>query len=81
MQNNRTIFNPYIIVILIVLTSELIIYPINAFLQYGLGFNLNASYFLRFNYLIITFLGLCIILKKGSIVNLPIIKVFILFIN
>ena len=71
--------NPFVFIILLVLFSELFVYPFLAFLQYVLGYDINASYFLRFNYLIISFLGLLIIFIKLKTPNIFLIKVFFIF--
>ena len=71
--------NFFAISILLIFCSELFVHPFLQLLSYGLGFDILPSYFLRFNYILITFLGLLIIFLKMKIPNIFLIKIFLLF--
>ena len=71
--------NIFAISILLIFFSELFIHPFFQLLSYGLGFDFLPSYFLRFNYILITFLGLIIIFLKMKIPNIFLLKIFIIF--
>jgi hypothetical protein len=71
--------NFFVISILLILCFELFVHPSLQFLKHGLGFDIISSYLLRFNYILVSFLGLLIIFLKMKIPNIFLIKIFLLF--
>ena len=48
-------------------------------MEYGLGFNFDSSFFLRYNYISITLLGLFVLMKNRSIPQLGVVFTLIVF--